>query len=1133
MMQGRRGYVCWFPVLALAVAGYLSAPAVAGAAVTHAFNPELSLTGGTDVSSEDPVPDPGPAHPPEEFSNVCGIAVDAAGDIYVANGSQGRIDIFDPEGHWLQEISNNNSPCALAVDSAGTLYAQQIGTNPRSVIRYVPDEYPPTSSTTYEATLAAAEDIGDIAVNRSNDHLLLTLSSPTNRVEEYASAAESLPGEENPLVRVFAEEAFQNGSGLAVDGTSGKIFIAATCDTCTFLDPAVIEVFNQSGTLLETIDGSEVPNGSFGSVLLHLAVNEENGELFVGDVFGGTSKAKPRVYRFSAEGSGYNWVEDAQLEKHFYKSVAYVAVASGGPTAGTVFATAQGSPGHSYAFSPNTAGPPIVGDGTARNLTTEEAELESEVNSNGRPTRFRIEYVDRQTSERDVEELGPAHQFDHAIVAESGTLPSSHEAIAVSAVVTGLSPGTAYYFRTVAENCEEGEPEGPACVAEGQAILFATYPQAPVEGVCPNEGFRTGSGADLPDCRAYELVTPSDTNGRVPSGSFVGTALAGEGQGVRPLGNPVTELSTDDGSSLLFMTSGGSLPIGSGNGIFDGYEAVRSPTGWQSRPVGPTGFQSQAPSPGAASTDHQFWFWLTGSASDNGSLVIGGQSTTYLRLPSGAFELVGEGPLGSDPRAVGLEVFPGGRMLLSSKVPLAVGASPAGTSTIYGRDPDGALEVISLKPSGEAPGSGAEVLYQGSSAGGSSVAFTVTEEGTSALYLRHGAVTSLVTTGTTVFAGLSEDGRRLTYLKNGDIFSFDVDTLTAEPVGSGGNSTVVNVSSDGSHVYFVSTAKLPGTSGATPGAQNLYVWDAETGELAFIATVDPLDVEGEVAINGSRVFGLGQWTEGLTGGGGGPADDPSRTTPDGRAFVFESHASLVGYDTEGHSEVYRYAPYETAALRCLSCNPTLAAPQTDAHLQMLEKAERGALTSGHVPAHNVTPDGKAVFFQTGDALVPVDVDGRIDVYEWKSSGYGGCAEDAGCLVLISSGHTAAVNALYNVSKSGSDVFFGTSDRLLPADTDPTLSIYDARVGGGIPTQVSEECAGEACKPQPLTPSPPASLGSTGTTGSGNLTVKKCKKGQRKVHRKGKVRCVRHNKRDSHHKGRHRSRGQRATAGGAR
>jgi hypothetical protein len=81
--------------------------------------------------------------------------------------------------------------------------------------------------------------------------------------------------------------------------------------------------------------------------------------------------------------------------------------------------------------------------------------------------------------------------------------------------LTGLQPGTEYFYRFVTESGGGGPVRGVGGLegidgSEGQLTTFAPTPTGPV---CPNAAFRGGSSAHLSRCRAYELVSPVDKNG--------------------------------------------------------------------------------------------------------------------------------------------------------------------------------------------------------------------------------------------------------------------------------------------------------------------------------------------------------------------------------------------------------------------------------------------------------------------------------------------------------------------------------------------------------------------------------------------------------------------------------------------
>jgi hypothetical protein len=384
----------------------------------------------------------------------------------------------------------------------------------------------------------------------------------------------------------------------------------------------------------------------------------------------------------------------------------------------------------------------------------------------------------------------------------------------------------------------------------------------------------------------------------------------------------------------------------------------------------------------------------------------------------------------------------------------------------------------------------------------------------------------------TTYAGVSEDGRYIFFaIGNGKapgrLFRFDTQSESATEIAPAG--IFAGVSSDGTHAFFSSTEELTGgeenenKEKAQLGLHNLYAWDGIGAR--FVGRLSALDFQ-QNAFGGIGDMNLTAWTRSLgLGANEGRAYAPTRSTPEGDVFVFQSHARLTAYDNEGVGEIYRYDSAAEAGKRllCVSCDPSGAAPSADALLEDIRGINVVPLKPPTMIA-NVTDGGDEVFFQSFDRLLPEDANEVEDVYEWEAEGAGGCTRPGGCLSLISSGQGEAPSFLYAMSGDGRDVFLHTKEKLVGADVAGSPSIYDARVGGGIPEPaVLEPCQGDACQGQG---SEPPILPSPATTGSGEgnqitPTRRPCAKGKRRV--KGRcVRVKRHKHR--HHRRAHSSRG---------
>lgn len=227
----------------------------------------------------------------------------------------------------------------------------------------------------------------------------------------------------------------------------------------------------------------------------------------------------------------------------------------------------------------------------------------------------------------------------------------------------------------------------------------------------------------------------------------------------------------------------------------------------------------------------------------------------------------------------------------------------------------------------------------------------------------------------------------------------------------------------------------------------------------------------------------------------------ARLTPSAQ-LLFESLAQLTEDDSNSDRDVYLYAP-EGDSLVCVSCSSTATGSGSShlRHYTTMFAAGGGTYPNAFSPQHHVTSyrnisaSGGIVFFESEQSLLPRDGNGRQDVYRYDVQ--------SDELALISSGRSPHDSYFADASRDGRSVFIATRERLTGWDIDDLYDVYDVRVGGGVPEPaVDPGCEGDACQ----APSQPAPAGrspaSTSFHGAGNPDNRK---GCERLGRKAEVR----------------------------
>ncbi len=506
------------------------------------------------------------------------------GNIYVTQPEFQSVQIFAEDGHYLGQLSGFEVG-GVAVDSSGNLYVS----NPLGgVDKYVPSANPPVLSDRTDTFTALIEP-----------YAVAAGAGPT------AGSIFVTPGEGGGYKLDAATGAIDYTffpsfiTAQTVDPTSGHLFVGEGNEVAEF------DVSGSSGAQKLT----EAHPNNLGGIavnaakdLLYVSNGVEGGKV---EVFGpapvvptvetgtasnltGTSvtlNATVDPRELEVESCVFEWGETSAPYDHTTPCAETSAQIGEGNAPVPVHADISGLIGgteyHFRIVAANANGanegqdkvfftpaPPLISEEAVQTASRTEATLIFKVNPRNFATTYHLEYgkagqpYELSTNERGVGADGTAH--------------------ALTFTLEGLTPGTAYHWRVVASNLDPSFPG--TGVTNGDEQKFHTHGSLALNTSCPNQAFRTGSAATLPDCRAYEMVSPVDKNG----GDIA--AFLGFG-GQEFAGRAAFDQAALDGNKLTY-TSG--TPFGdtvAGRNA-NQYLATRGAGGWSTHslnaPGGPT-----------------------------------------------------------------------------------------------------------------------------------------------------------------------------------------------------------------------------------------------------------------------------------------------------------------------------------------------------------------------------------------------------------------------------------------------------------------------------------------------------------------------------------------------------------------
>ncbi len=443
-----------------------------------------------------------------QISRAEAIAFGPAGDLYVLESANHRVQRFDREGHFLSMFGDGVNETAIENGRSGE-------EDVCPAVGHPEDACQAGISGTGAGQLGAglAEYVSRLAICESDGRVFV---GEGERIQVFAA--------DGSFEEAIAMPAGKSVKAIAVDG-SCNLYVAIGSE---------VRKLKASGPAAQFLE----PTFTAESVVKALALDADK-NLYA--TVSSSGELPERLQEFNLTGACLDCGTDGEGDQPGFdrptdgSALWAIAVGSAcGPPDVYVAHFGNGGGGHplvSYlnifgpppvpALCPQPKEPPSIDDQYAAAVGTESARVAATINPKFWPdTTYRVEYGTAPCSEGGCEERPSAPGATLTSKVIRGGLPAA-------VPLSGLAPATTYHYRFIAQS-------GGGGPVVGEEETFTTFPPPPPPKDCPNRVLRTGASANLPDCRAYEMVSPLEkANGDIEATGELeatdqgaGTALA-------------------------------------------------------------------------------------------------------------------------------------------------------------------------------------------------------------------------------------------------------------------------------------------------------------------------------------------------------------------------------------------------------------------------------------------------------------------------------------------------------------------------------------------------------------------------------------------------------------------------------